>query len=53
MDDTEFIFRNAETVIPNEDKQLFILRIETAVCLNEQNLNECCKTAHFLGTCNL
>ena len=53
MDHTEFNFRKAETVISNEDKQLFILRIKTAVCLNEQNLNECCKTTCCLGTRNL
>jgi len=53
MDDKEFSFGNAETVIPNEVKQLFIPFIKTAICLNQQNLNKCCKTAHCLGTRNL
>ena len=53
MDDKEFNFGNAETVIPTENKQLFILFIKTSICLNKQNLNKSCKTVYCLGTRNL
>jgi hypothetical protein len=53
MDDTKLIFRNAETVIPTDDNQLFTPLAKTAVCLNRQILNKCWTTAYRLGSRDL
>jgi hypothetical protein len=53
MDDKEFNFGNAETIIRTDDEQHFILFIKTAICLNKQNLNKSCKRVYCFDIRNL